>query len=45
MFAHENMKKLPSKVSNFSIIEETFLYSPDCPNGPKSEIPVLKCGL
>ena len=27
------MKKLPSKVSYFSIIEETFLYWPDYPNG------------
>jgi hypothetical protein len=37
-FAHENMKKPPSKVAhNWSRF--FFQYRPGCPNGPKTEIP------
>ena len=37
-FAHENMKKLPSKIGYFSKYEQFSLYCPDCPNGPKLQI-------
>ena len=34
-----------NRVEYFSKIEEKFSYLPDCPNGPKSKIRVLKCVL
>ena len=37
-FAHENMKKLPSKVGYFRKVAEIFPYCPDCPNGPQLQI-------
>ena len=35
VFAHENVKKLPSKVDNLKKIEENFPYCSDFSNGPK----------
>ena len=44
VLAHENTKKLPSKVANLWQFGFFFLCSPDCPKQPRIENSYQKCG-
>ena len=44
-FAHEKLKKPPSKVAQKNSNPLFFPYCPDCPNGPNRRIQVPKFGL
>ena len=44
-FAHQKLKKPPTKVAQNSSNLLFFPYCPNCPNGPNRRIHVPKCGL